>query len=44
MAIGIAANLLLRRQLKRRADAQEARVREAARERMYPELYAEYED
>jgi phosphate/sulfate permease len=41
LIIGIAANLLIRRLLKKRADAQEARVREATRERRHPELYAE---
>jgi len=45
IVIGIGANLTVRHLLKRRGDAQERRVREAARERMHPELYAEeYED
>jgi hypothetical protein len=45
IVLGIGCNLLIRTFLKRRADAQEARVRQAARERRYPELYAEeYED
>ncbi|MFQ5804815.1 MAG: inorganic phosphate transporter [Phycisphaerae bacterium] len=41
IVIGVGANLAVRRALKRRADAQELRVREAARERKHPELYAE---
>ncbi|HUU96659.1 MAG TPA: inorganic phosphate transporter, partial [Phycisphaerae bacterium] len=41
IVIGIGANLTIRHVLKRRADAQERRVREAADERMHPELYAE---
>jgi len=44
IVIGIGANLAVRRVLKRRADAQEARVREAARERKHPELYAEEDE
>jgi phosphate/sulfate permease len=44
IVIGIAANLTVRRILKRRADAQELRTREAARERKYPELYAEEDE
>jgi len=45
LVLGIGCNLTVRLFLKRRADAQEARVREAARERRHPELYAEeYED
>lgn len=45
LVLGIGCNLVVRRFLKRRADAQEARVREAARERRHPELYAEeYEE
>jgi phosphate/sulfate permease len=44
IAIGIGGNLAVRRILKRRADAQELRVREAARERKYPELYAEEDE
>ncbi|MBU0616842.1 MAG: inorganic phosphate transporter [Planctomycetes bacterium] len=45
LVLGIGCNLLVRLFLKRRADAQEARVREAARERRHPELYAEeYEE
>jgi len=43
MLLGLAANLLLRTILKRRADMQEARIREATRERVHPELFAEYE-
>ncbi len=41
IAAGIAINLAVRRVLRRRADALEARVREAARERAHPELFAE---
>lgn len=41
MVLGISVNLLIRRLMRKRADAQEARVREAARERKHPELYAE---
>ena len=41
IVLGIGGNLTLRHVLKKRADAQEARVREAARERKHPELYAE---
>jgi len=41
IGLGIGANLLIRRVFKRRADAQEKRVREAARERSHPERYAE---
>ncbi len=44
IVIGIGANLTVRRILKRRADAQELRVREAARERKHPELYAEEDE
>ncbi len=45
IAIGVVSNLAVRRVLKRRADAQELRVREAAHERKYPEQYVEeYED
>lgn len=40
MVVGVAANLMLRRVLKKRGDAQEQRVREEASERQYPELYA----
>ncbi len=44
LVLGIGGNLLIRLYLKKRADAQETRVREAARERQHPELYAdEYE-
>jgi phosphate/sulfate permease len=43
MLLGVGANLAVRFVLRARADAQEARVREATRERMHPELYAEYE-
>jgi phosphate/sulfate permease len=42
--IAIAANLTVRHLLKKRADAQEQRVREATRERRYPELYAEEDE
>lgn len=43
--IGVGVNLAIRHVLKKRADAQETRVREQARERQYPERYAEeYED
>lgn len=41
IVLGVAANLTVRRILQGRADRQEARVREAARERRYPEQYAE---
>jgi len=41
IVLGVAANLTVRRVLRARADRQEARVREAARERRYPEQYAE---
>ncbi len=45
IVIAIGANLTVRHVLKKRADAQEVRVREAARERQHPEQYAEvYED
>ena len=45
IVIGVSANLLVRRVLKRRADAQERRVREASHERRHPERYAEeFED
>lgn len=44
IVIGIGGNLAVRHVLKRRADAQEQRVRAAAHERRHPELYAdEYE-
>ena len=43
MLIGVSANITLRYYLKKRGDAQERRVQEQARERMYPEQYAEYE-
>ena len=39
--VGVGANLAIRHVLKKRADAQEQRVREAAHERRHPELYAE---
>jgi len=41
IVVALGANLTIRRVLKVRADAQETRVREEARERMAPELYAE---
>lgn len=45
IALGVIGNLAVRRVIKRRADEQELRVREAAHERKYPEQYAEeYED
>ncbi len=45
LILGIGCNLAVRFILKRRADAQEARVRAAAHERRHPELYAEeYEE
>lgn len=45
IVLGIGANLTVRKVLKKRADTQERRVREATRERKYPEMYAEeYED
>lgn len=40
---GLVLNLLLRRVLKKRGDAQEERIHEQARERMYPEEFTEYE-
>lgn len=39
--LGVGANLAVRRFMKRRADEQERRVREATRDRMHPERYAE---
>ena len=45
IVVGVAANLTVRQILKRRADAQEVRVREAAHERRHPEMYVEeYEE
>lgn len=44
IALGIGGNLMVRWVLKKRADAQELRVREATRERMYPERYAEEDE
>ncbi|MBN2448278.1 MAG: inorganic phosphate transporter, partial [Phycisphaerae bacterium] len=45
IVIGVGVNLTVRHIMKRRADRQEDMVREAARERRYPEMYAEeYED
>lgn len=45
IVVGIAANLSVRQFLKGRADRQDERVREATRERKYPDMYAqEYED
>jgi phosphate/sulfate permease len=45
IVLGVGGNLVVRQVLKRRADAQERRVREAAHERKYPDRYAEeYED
>lgn len=44
IVIGVGGNLLVRRVLRKRADAQEVRVREAARERKHPELYAEEDE
>jgi hypothetical protein len=41
IGVGIGGNLVVRWVLKKRADAQELRVREATRERMHPERYAE---
>ena len=41
LILGIACNLCIRLFLKKRADAQEMRVREAALERQHPEMYAE---
>jgi phosphate/sulfate permease len=43
IAIGFLANMALRFILKKRSDMQEKRVREQARERMYPEEFTEYE-
>lgn len=40
MLVGVGANMAVRFLLKKRADAQEERVREEARERMNPELFA----
>jgi len=40
IVIGITGNLLIRRLLKKRADLQEAHLREIADERRHPELYA----
>ena len=40
LIITVGINLALRRYLRRRSDAQEARVRQATRERMHPEEYA----
>jgi phosphate/sulfate permease len=45
LVLGIGCNLMVRLVLKKHADAQETRVREATRERRHPELYAEeYEE
>jgi uncharacterized membrane-anchored protein len=45
LVLAIGCNLTVRFFLKKRADAQEARVREAARDRQDPEFFAEeYED
>jgi phosphate/sulfate permease len=45
IVLAVGANLAVRQVLKRRADRQEQRVREASRERKYPERFAEeYED
>jgi len=41
--IGVAVNLIIRTVLKKRADAQETRVREQALERRYPERYTDFE-
>jgi phosphate/sulfate permease len=41
LGAGLGVNLFVRRWMRKRADAQEARVREATRERKHPELYAE---
>lgn len=41
IVLGIVGNLLVRRVMRRRADAQERRVREAAYEREHPERFAE---
>jgi phosphate/sulfate permease len=43
MVIGIAANMTLRVILKKRSDMQEKRVREQARERMYPDEFTEHD-
>ena len=40
MLVGIGANLMVRRYLKRRSDTHERHVREAAEERMHPEDFA----
>jgi phosphate/sulfate permease len=44
IVVGVAVNLTIRQVLKKRADAQELRVREATRDRKYPELYAEEDE
>lgn len=44
MGIGLVANLAVRTVMKRRGDAQQRRVEEAARERQFPEEFAEFED
>ena len=45
ITVAIGGNLAIRRVLKKRADAQEQRVREATHERKHPERYAEeYEE
>jgi len=41
MGIGVAANLVVRTVMKRRGDAQQRRAEEAARERQFPEQFAE---
>ncbi len=44
IVVAVAGNLLVRRTLKKRADAQDARTREAAHERSHPELYVEEDE
>jgi len=44
IVVAVAGNLLVRRLLKKRADAQDARTREAAHERSHPELYVEEDE
>jgi len=41
--VGVGINLFIRTRLKKRADAQEVRVREQALERQYPERYTDFE-
>jgi len=43
MGLGLAANLVCRYYFARRGEAQDRRIQEEAKERMFPEAYAEYE-